>query len=166
MIRKATLDDLDRIMQITKEIVAEMKENGNPQWSDLYPTKEDFTEDINNNTLYVYEKDKVIGFICITKDTENEYGQVLGSSKNSAYIMHRLGIDKSYRALGIATKLMSYAEELAIQNKTYLMKADTEIKNNKMNALFKKLGYQQISTLTWSDNNGLFNYYEKRLNNE
>lgn len=166
MIRKATLDDLERIMQITKEIVVEMKENGNPQWSDLYPTKEDFTDDINNNTLYVYEKDKVIGFICITKDTENEYGHVLESSKNNAYIMHRLGIDKSYRALGIATKLMSYAEELAIQNNIYLMKADTEIKNNKMNALFKKLGYQQISTLTWSDNNGLFNYYEKRLKNE
>lgn len=166
MIRKANLNDLESIMNITKEIVKEMKSAGNPQWHDNYPTKEDFTIDINNNTLYVYEEERVVGFICIAKDIENDYEKVLESSKEEAYIVHRLGIDKNFRKSGIATKLMSFAEELATKNNIYLIKADTEVNNQKMNALFKKLGYHQISTLTWSDNDGLYNYYEKKLNNE
>ena len=37
------------------------------------------------------------------------------------------------------------------------------IKNIKMNTLFEKLGYKKLSTFNWSDNDGLFNYYEKNL---
>lgn len=164
MIREAKVTDLQDIMRITKEIVMEMKNDGNPQWHDNYPTIEDFSQDINNQTLYVYEENnKVIAFICITKDYDNEYESVLQSTKEDAYIMHRLGVDKSYRSSGIASILMSYAEELAQKDNVYLMKTDTEVNNLKMNRLFTKLGYKKVSNLTWSDNDGLFNYYEKRL---
>ena len=77
--------------------------------------------------------------------------------------MHRLGLDKNYRKLGIAISFLKYVEELALKNNIFLIKADTEVKNIKMNTLFEKLGYKKLSTFNWSDNDGLFNYYEKNL---
>lgn len=164
MIRLATENDILSIMRIIKEIVADMKKEGNPQWHDKYPIEEDFLNDIACNALYVYEKEsKVIGFICAEKDTENEYERVSNTTKKEAYIMHRLGVDKNYRKLGIAISFLKYVEELALKNNIFLIKADTEVKNIKMNTLFEKLGYKKLSTFNWSDNDGLFNYYEKNL---
>ncbi len=99
MIRLANVNDLDAIMNITHDIVKEMKEKGNPQWHDSYPSISDFKKDIENNSLYVYEKDTVVGFICIIKDYENDYERVKESTKDLAYIMHRLGIKKEKKVL-------------------------------------------------------------------
>ncbi len=166
MIRKANSNDLNKIMSITKDIVKEMKEAKNPQWHDNYPTLADFQEDLENNSLYVYENKEVIGFIVICKDTNNEYEKVKTSTPSEAYIMHRLGIAKNFRKQGIAYELIKYAEQIARKNNVYLMKADTEINNFKMNNLFAKLGYQKLDTFKWSDNDGTYNYYEKRISHE
>ncbi len=164
MIREANLNDLAKIIEIKESIIEEMQELANPQWHQNYPTIEDFTKDLENNSLYVYEENnEVVGFVCITKDLEDEYQIVEKSTKADAYIIHRLGIAKNYRHLGIAYKFMKYAEHLAKMNNVYLIKADTEISNFKMNALFNKLNYNLIGNLQWQDNVGNFNYYEKNL---
>ena len=73
MIRKAKLSDLDRIMEIISEAVAEMKSYGNTQWDENYPSNETFITDINNNSLYVYEEDNLIkGLVCIDTDEDEE----------------------------------------------------------------------------------------------
>ncbi len=131
MIRLATYNDIDRILEIKNEIVKEMQTENNPQWHATYPSKDDFLEDIKSNSLYVYDTNEVIGFICIKKDLDNEYEKLKESSNTPSFIIHRLGIKKEYRHQNIAYSLMKYAEELATNNNIYLIKADTEIKNNK-----------------------------------
>lgn len=56
MIRKAEAKDLDRIMEIIKATIAEMKTYGNTQWDENYPQKQDFTGDIESGSLYVNEE--------------------------------------------------------------------------------------------------------------
>ncbi|MDE5539838.1 MAG: GNAT family N-acetyltransferase [Bacilli bacterium] len=163
MIRKANESDLAKIMTITNEIVVEMKEENNPQWHEGYPTLTDFKIDFDNNALYVYEDNEIKGFICIEKDLNDDYSHVPNSTKKEAYIMHRLGVKKENRKEGIAIKLMNYGEYLAKENNVYLMKADTEASNYKMQNLFTKLGYHQLDTFNWSDNDGTFLYYAKEL---
>ena len=163
MIREATEKDLEEIINITHTIIKDMKKECNPQWHEGYPTKEDFRIDLNNDSLYVYENKKVIGFAAILEDDGTDYDEVKVSKNEKAYVVHRLGVDKNYRGQGIAYQFMKYAEDLAKKNNVYLMKADTEIKNVPMNGLLKKLGYQKLDTFHWSDNDGTFNYYEKKL---
>lgn len=162
MIRLATQNDLKRIIEITEEVKKEMKLENNPQW-DEYPQEEDFLKDIKDNALYVYEEDKICAFASIKKETEKEYQQVKESTTNPSYVIHRLAVDKNYRRKSYAQKLFIFAEELAKKDNIFYIKADTEIHNEKMNQLFLKLGYQKLGTLKWSDNNGTFNYYEKKL---
>lgn len=166
MIRLAKIDDLDKIMKIIKEIQKEMKEEKNPQWNeeDDYPSRDKFTTDIENDSLYIYEdKDMIKGLIAIIKDN-GEYDELLETTNKPAFILHRLAIKKEYRKEGIATILFNYAEELAKKNNTKLLKADTEEHNTKMNNLFTKLGYIKKGEFEYDDYPGHYIYYEKELN--
>ena len=66
MIRKASLNDVDSIMDIIKSTVEEMKTYNNTQWDESYPQAKDFIKDIESEELYVEAEGKEIkGFICI-----------------------------------------------------------------------------------------------------
>lgn len=51
--RKATLDDLEEIYNLVALAIDTMVQSNILQWDEIYPTKEDFREDINNDHLYV-----------------------------------------------------------------------------------------------------------------
>lgn len=51
--RKATIDDLDKIMSIVEDARALFKNDKIPQWQGGYPDEERFKEDINNEEAYV-----------------------------------------------------------------------------------------------------------------
>ncbi|MDE6284922.1 MAG: GNAT family N-acetyltransferase [Bacilli bacterium] len=167
MFRLAKEEDIEEIMIIVNDIKTEMKEAGNPQWHEGYPLEVDFLEDVQHQSLYVYEEShQIVSFMCIQEDTEDDYECVEKRTKQRAYLMHRLGVAPSFRRCGIAQKFMLYAESIAKEHGVTLMKADTEVGNEKMNALFLKLGYVFVSTFHWSDNDGTYKYYEKVLGDE
>lgn len=166
MIRLANINDLDKIMEIIKEIQKEMKKENNPQWNeeDDYPNRDKFTTDIENDSLYIYEDESELkGFITIAKDN-SEYDELLKTTNKPAFILHRIAIKKEYRKEGIATILFNYAEELAKKDNIKLLKADTEEHNIKMNRLFTKLGYIKKGEFEYDDYPGHYIYYEKELN--
>lgn len=164
MIRIANTKDIEAIMIIIKEAQREMEETNNPQWNEEndYPSRNKMLSDIKNKDLYVYEETVIKGFMAITRDKE-EYQGLVETTSYSAYILHRLAIKKEYRKEGIATKLFKYAEEMAKKNKVSLLKADTEIHNNKMNNLFKKLGFIKKGEFEYDDYPGHYIYYEKEM---
>ena len=55
MIRKASLDDLKRIIEITQACANLMISKNIFQWNEFYPRIQTFEEDVNNQTLYVIE---------------------------------------------------------------------------------------------------------------
>lgn len=60
-IRKAKLEDLDRILEIYAYARAFMVKTGNPtQWGDGYPKRKLLIEDIGKEQLYVCERDSQI----------------------------------------------------------------------------------------------------------
>lgn len=165
MIRLANIKDLDKIMEIIKEIQKEMKAENNPQWNedDDYPSREKFITDIENKNLYIYEeKDIIKGFIAIAKDY-GEYDELLKTTNKPAFILHRIAIKKENRKEGIATILFNYAEDLAKKGNIKLLKADTEEHNIKMNNLFIKLGFIKKGEFEYDDYPGHYIYYEKEL---
>lgn len=154
-------------MIITNEIKKDMKEENNPQWHATYPLEEDFQKDIDNESLYVLEENNELkAFAAIMEDLEDDYEQVENRTKAPSIIIHRLAVNTKDRQKGYAQELFSFAEQLAQQKNINCIKADTEIHNQKMNRLFQKLGYQKKGVLEWSDNDGVYNYYKKKLGSD
>ena len=63
--RLAAESDLDEICNLVKKAIDRMEQQGIYQWDDLYPTRKDFLEDINKNTLYVAVEDGRIAAIYV-----------------------------------------------------------------------------------------------------
>lgn len=49
----ATSNNLDEIMLLIKDAISNMINNHIFQWDEIYPTAEDFAEDIRQNNLYI-----------------------------------------------------------------------------------------------------------------
>ena len=142
MIRKASLNDVDSIMDIIKSTVEEMKTYNNTQWDESYPQAKDFIKDIESEELYVEAEGKEIkGFICINYIEPKEYDDLNWVSNSKAMVIHRMAVNPKFRQQGIATKLIKLAEQLALDNNVVYLKTDTYSINTKMNSLFKKCGF-------------------------
>lgn len=166
MIRLATINDIDNILAIIKEIQKEMAQENNPQWNeeDDYPSKNKFLSDLKQNELYVYDDNILKGFMVISK--EDNYHELVATTSESAYVLHRLAIKKEYRNEGLASKFFEYAEALAQKNNIKILKADTEEHNLKMNNLFLKLGFKKVGEFEYDDYPGHYIYYEKDVKQE
>jgi hypothetical protein len=56
MIRKATVLDLNSIMQITKSCAKHMINQQIFQWNEHYPNRNAFENDVRRGELYLFEK--------------------------------------------------------------------------------------------------------------
>ncbi len=165
MITKANLNDVKQIMEIINETVKEMKSYNNTQWDETYPQDKDFIKDIESQDLYVDKKDDIItGFICVNYIEPSEYNDINWSRDDKCMIIHRMAVNSNCRNQGIGTKLMNFAEELALQNNVTYLKTDTYSINTKMNSLFNKFGYTLAGQMNFLGKEELFNCYEKTLN--
>ncbi|HGS8948775.1 TPA: GNAT family N-acetyltransferase, partial [Clostridioides difficile] len=141
MIRKANMNDLESIMKIIKSTVEEMKTYNNTQWDENYPLEKDFVSDIKKQDLYIYEVDgEVAGFICLNYEEPEEYLGLNWSSNKKAMVIHRMAVNPNFRKTGIASKLVDFAEKLAVENNVSYLKSDTYSINSKMNLLLTKCG--------------------------
>lgn len=164
MIRKAVLMDLDIITKILKDTLAEMHSYNNYQWDENYPNKQDFINDINEGSLYVYEDNcLVVGFLCINIKEPVEYKGLNWSLNEGAYILHRLAVDINHRKEKVGFKLMQFAEDLAINNKIFYLKTDTYSLNTKAQRLIECCGYEYVGTMEFLNKEKPFYCYEKKL---
>ncbi|KOO46321.1 hypothetical protein AMD01_10760 [Priestia koreensis] len=164
MIRKGTTHDLERIMKIVTETLSIMKEQHNDQWTDEYPQKQVFEQDVQNGALYVEEKNgQVIGSITIDQQEAAEYKPIAWQSKDSAYVFHRLLVDPKERRVGTASSLLAFAEQLALSHNVPYMKADTYSLNKGMQRFFERNGYELRGEMSFHGKNHPFYCYDKRL---
>jgi GNAT superfamily N-acetyltransferase len=164
MVRLAEINDLEKIMPIITAIIQEMRMAGNDQWNEDYPQIIDFKEDIDNQELYVSERDRQItGFICINPLQPVEYQNVNWSVNEKPLVLHRMAVNPAYRNQGIGSELMRFAEELALSKEIRYLRSDTYSLNPKMNALFQKMDYRLTGEIYFSGRTNPFNCYEKML---
>lgn len=153
MIRKATIADLDSILDVIIDAKQLFKKNNSTQWQDLdgYPNRETFINDLKNNLLYVYViADKVVGVCCLMIDEEETYKKIYNGSwinLDNYCVIHRLAVKSEYYGRGIAKSLLLHCEDIAIKNKVYNIKVDTMHNNKIMHNLLTKLGYEKCGII-------------------
>ncbi|MGL5329407.1 MAG: GNAT family N-acetyltransferase [Peptostreptococcaceae bacterium] len=165
MIEKATLKDIDNIMEIIKETVKEMKTYNNTQWDETYPQAIDFIRDIELEDLYVEkQKDVLTGFICINDVEASEYKELNWSSNEKCMVIHRMAVNPRCRNQGVGSRLMNFAQNLAIKEGVKYLKTDTYSRNIKMNSLFERFEYNYIGDVNFREKEFPFYCYDKVLN--
>ena len=164
MIREATSNDLNRIVEITNACGKHMISQNIFQWNEEYPNLEVFKKDLENQSLYVIElESKIVGCVCISEKMDTVYKKVkwLTTDSRNMYV-HRLAIDPKYQGKGLAIKLMSYAEDLAKTKDFKSMRLDTFSKNPKNNKFYNLQGYKKLGKIFYRSQSDMpFHCYEK-----
>lgn len=161
--RPGTKEDLDEICSLIGKAIEHMENQGIHQWDELYPTQEDFSDDIDKNTLYVAaENGKIIAVYAISQECEEEYHNWEWESPDeSAYIIHRFCVSPEYQNKGIGSKVLSHIEE-QIKSMGYLsIRLDVFAENPYALKLYEKNGYVKRGYADWRK--GRFYLMEKTL---
>lgn len=142
-VRAAVSADLEALWALVGRAVAHMNASGNPQWGADYPTRAHYVGDLEAGELYVAvnEEGRLLGCACINGDESPEYAEVAWTYTGPVLSVHRLAVDPAVQRQGVATALLTHAEDLARGRGVKALHVDTYAKNDRMQALFTKRGY-------------------------
>ena len=148
-IRKAKTEDIEAVLSITKACAIDLISKGIYQWSEHYPNKKDFENDIENCWLYVVENEnEIIGCISISTHMDQEYQSVKWLSKSNKNIyIHRLAVDPKNQSKGYALQLMDFAENYGKQNNYESVRLDTFSKNLRNQRFYERRGYVRLENV-------------------
>lgn len=137
-IRKTTLNDLDRVMEIYDIARDFMRANGNPtQWGDGYPVRALIEEDIARGESYVMvEGDEIHGVFMFMQRVEPTYAKIEGEWLNDAPYgtIHRIATD------GKVSRLFDKCVEFC-NGITKNLRVDTHHDNLPMQKAIKRNGF-------------------------
>lgn len=144
-IRKSTIDDLNRIMELFSDAREYMAENGNPnQWKKTWPPAELIEEDIKQDKSYVcveetQEGERIIGTFFYDDGPDHTYDKIYdGAWKDDIRpyrVVHRITTDRNTRGVGSFCLNWAYDN---FQN----IRIDTHRDNKPMQGLLGKLGFE------------------------
>ena len=145
MIRLATYQDLDTIMEIYEIARKYMVDSGNStQWSDTYPDNEILKEDIQGEQLFVYVENNIIhGVFAFIIGPEETYSYIEnGSWKNDDLYgtIHRIASDGVVK--GVFCQCMDFCKK-RISN----LRIDTHNDNHTMQYLIEKNGFKKCGII-------------------
>lgn len=149
MIRKATLFDIDSILEITRACANYMIKRGIYQWSENYPNKEAFEIDVSRNELFIYEHGgTIIGCMVISEIIDEEYKNIEWLTKNRRNLyIHRLAVHPDEQGNGIAQKLMTFAENYGKQNNYASIRLDTFSQNKRNQKFYELRSYERLGNV-------------------
>lgn len=151
--RLAAKIDLDQILEIIKDAKKLLRDSGSLQWNgpEGYPDKRDFLEDINNDYLYVIEKENtILGVIALVDGINESYNKIDGSwidNTNNYISIHRIAVSKDSRGKGISLLLLNEALNSAKSRGFSSVRGDTHQLNIPMQKLFLKANFKHCGTI-------------------
>lgn len=159
-IRKATQSDLSAIAQIYSDIHT-AEENGEVTigWiRDVYPTYATAAAALERDDLFVGEAEgQLVGAASINQLQVAEYVQ--GNWQHDApddevMVLHTLVISPKTPGRGYGKEFVAFYEEYALAHNCPYLRIDTNERNVRARAMYKKLGYAEVGIVT-CDFNGI-----------
>ena len=161
--RPAETTDIDAICNMISSAIAEMERADIHQWDNIYPTQDDFLNDIIKKTLYVGTIDDVIAVVyAINKDADEQYANGIWAYPDSDYcIIHRLCVNPKYQNQGVAKETLGHIETILRESGTESIRLDVFTENPYALKLYRGNGYTEVGTAHWRK--GTFLLMEKHL---
>ena len=149
MIRKSTLEDIPKLIEIFQCARRFMAEQGNPsQWNGNYPNEKDARMDIKQGIAYTIAREgQIIGTFALASGAEPTYQHIQGAWPNEEpYLtIHRLASDGSCH--GIFAEMLAFCAE----QKEEWLRIDTHENNHHMLRLMEKYGFTPCGVITVQD---------------
>lgn len=162
-IRKATLEDVDRLIKLVHDCISAMRAMGIDQWDDVYPDRRTVERDVAAGTLEVlYDSQGILA--CITLDQSMDpmwQGLDWTADSEPAVAVHRLMVDPAVQGRGCARLLMAHAEEGARRQGFRSIRLDCFLQNPRAMSFYSSLGYRRTGTAMMRK--GAFAGFEKLL---
>ena len=155
--------EIESIFSMVTSVIIEMEKNGIFQWDSIYPSKEDFLDDIHKKTLFVGILDQHISVVfTINKECDEHYQNGAWKYLNTEYrIIHRLCVDPKYQNMGIAKETLDQIENELRQVGVESIRLDVFYNNPFALSLYRNRGYKGVGTAEWRK--GKFYLMEKHL---
>ena len=149
--RRAEEADLPAILAIADEAKAFLAAQGLDQWQHGYPAEEDFRRDIERGDGWLFTADgNPAGYLCISRRSEAAYTAIEGEWLSCAgpYLtIHRIMVSDAYRGKGIASEMISLADDFAHAYCCAGVRIDTAPGNEPMRAMLRKNGFETCGTI-------------------
>lgn len=165
-----TATDIDAVLTIVQQTIAEMKTYGNNQWDETYPLRDRFLQDLNNQTLYIAKSPEnknsgstIMGFIVIDAEEPDGYDTIDWRSNRPFLVIHRLAVSIHHRNQGIASALEAFACQLARNQDITYLKVDTHSTNQRMQQFLEHKGYVKTGAMITRNKDKPFYCYDKLL---
>lgn len=162
MIRKATINEIQKITDITENVKKIMHEVDNiPQWDYGYPNYEVFANDIKNETLFVYDIDGEIAGYIVVNNEEDVAAQTIKYRKYDTYqVIHRFAVTPEFRGKGVAKALVNYVFDMAKEKNLEAIRIDTNSQNIQMNSLILSMGFEFCGQMEFKKDRPFWNAYD------
>jgi ribosomal protein S18 acetylase RimI-like enzyme len=163
MIELIKITELQKALDLFEDVTNNMISNGINQWDSIYPNPATITTDIVSNHAHgYYLNNELVGYISINIHYDKEYESVTWEYPDvKPFIIHRLAIKSGFQGMGIAKKLMSFAENTAKSKEHHTIRLDAFSQNPTALSLYQRLGYRLAGKVTFRK--GIFYCFEKSL---
>lgn len=142
---RANAEDIKEVLKLVQECIKDMNDQGIDQWNEQYPQHEIFVTDIKKGSLYIIKnEEKIAGIIVLSEEQDEQYDEIDWEDKfGKALLVHRLAVHPKLQGMGIAQKLMDFAESYAKENGYSSIRLDTYSENPRSRKLFEKRKYKR-----------------------
>lgn len=165
-VRTATIEDLDKVLEIYNDAIGKFEVEGTYQWKRGYPNKDTFIDDIKNNKIFACTRlGEIVGVITAILGGEADYDVIDGKWLNDEdYLtIHRVAVKKEYLGYGVASALFDYAKKYAKSQGLNNIRIDTHERNNDMKKLLSRHGFKMCGVITLRKKQELRDAYQLKL---
>ena len=153
-LRKATMEDLDTVMDILRDGRNQLAERGIDQWQGDYPNEEHIKEDIQHGWAYLVESDddQTVGALAIVDAPDHSYDALDGKwlvDTDKYQVIHRVAIHSKHAGHGYASRLFESVIDYIKENRKDIksLRIDTHENNEIMQHLITKNGFTKVGEL-------------------
>ena len=153
---KATMDGLDRVIEILKDGRNQLAERGIDQWQGDYPNPKQVEEDINKGVAYLVHSDdhETVGAFSIVPAPDPVYDAMDGKwqlNTDQYLVIHRVAIHSAHAGKGYASGLFNNVIDYIKQNRPDILslRIDTHEDNVPMQHLIEKERLYPGGDLIW-----------------
>ena len=149
-IRKATAGDVPGVVKIYEELLdAQDAGRRTIGWvRGIYPTAETAEAALARGDLFVLEDGEIFGAAIINQRQVDAYsGAPWEYESDRVCVLHTLVISPRVSGKGYGSAFVSFYEKRAADHDLPELRMDTNARNLKARALYKKLGYKEIAVV-------------------
>ena len=153
LIRQATYNDLDKLMEIFENAKAIMRSSGNlQQWNNGYPAPEIVKADIDSGNCYVLcDEAEIIGTMALIPGPDPTYGYIEGQwlDDEPYYVIHRIATYAPGRKT--AVKMFDWAFTHIAEHGCRTIRIDTHKDNCIMKHILTGYGFNMCGVIYLAD---------------